>query len=155
MRIFLPIAALFLTTSSLHAQEFTSPDDLMSALYNQYLGGQPVTNFEPYFSDDLTEKTHGAKVPQAALKKLGLDPITGMSEPHLMTVFNLETLETTGPTATSTATFKADGTVFVITFGLVHEADHGWQIEHISGKAGETSWCTNDLIAAIGSSAPG
>ena len=119
------------------------------------MGGRAVTNFEPYFSDNLTEETHGAQVPRAALKKLGLDPITGLSEPHLMTVFNLETLPTTGPTATSIATFRADGVVFTIRFELVHEAVHGWQIEHINGKAGEVSWCTDDLIAAITNTLPG
>ena len=154
MRTLIALALLVALPQSVLAQQFTSPDDLLSALYNQYLGGQPVTNFEPYFSDDLTEDTNGAQVPRAALKKLGLDPITGLSDPHLMTTFHLETVETSGPTATSIASFRADGKTYTITFELVHEALHGWQIDHISGKAGEVTWCTNDLIAAVVGAAP-
>ncbi len=149
MRFLFALVAIVSLTNSSQAQEFTSPSDLLSALYNQYLGGYAVSNFEPYFSDSLTQATHGAQVPRAALKKLGLDPITGLSEPHLMTTFNLETVDTSGPRATSIATFNADGKAYTITFELVHEELHGWQIDHISGKAGDITWCTNDLIAAV------
>lgn len=154
MRTLIALAILAAPPQSVLAQQFTSPNDLLSALYDQYLGGYAVTNFEPYFSDNLTQETNGAKVPREALKKLGLDPVTGLSEPQLMTTFNLETVETSGPTATSIASFRADGKAYTITFELVHEALHGWQIDHISGKVGDVTWCTNDLIAAVVGAAP-
>ena len=149
MRSLIIPAAMAFLVSPVPAQEFTSPDDLLSSLYSGYLSGGAVTNFEPYFSDRLTEEMDGARVPREALGRLGFDPITGMDQPRLMTVFNLETLATEGLTATSVASFRADGVLFTINFELVREQRHGWQIDHISGKAGDVSWCTNDLVAAM------
>jgi hypothetical protein len=136
-----------------HGQEFTSPDDLLSSLYFNYLSGQPVTNFEPYFSDSLTAEMGGGLVPVKAVKQLGFDPISDMDKPELMTVFNLDTFEAKGLTATSTASFRTDGQLVTIKFDLVHERRHGWQIDHISGTAGDLSWCSNDLVAAVRSAA--
>jgi hypothetical protein len=132
-----------------HGQEFTSPDDLLSSLYFNYLSGQPVTNFEPYFSDRLTSEMGSGQVPPDALEQLGFDPISGMGKPQVMTVFNLDTIEAKGLTAISTASFRAGGQLVTIKFDLVHEQRHGWQIDHISGTAGDVSWCSSDLIAAV------
>lgn len=149
MRSLIVTALMAFLVSAVPAQEFTSPDDLLSSLYSEYLSGRAVTNFEPYFSDRLTAEMDGARVPREALRRLGFDPITGMGQRRLMTVFNLENLATEGLTATSMASFRADGELFTIEFGLVREDRHGWQIDHISGKAGDVVWCTNDLVAAM------
>lgn len=150
MRRLLVLFTLILLMPAARGQEFTSPDDLLSSLYLNYLSGQAVTNFEPYFSDRLTAEMGGGNVPPDAFRQLGFDPISGAGEPHLMTVFNLDTVsEAKGLTATTTASFRTDGQSVTIKFDLVHEQRHGWQIDHISGTAGDAAWCSNDLIAAI------
>lgn len=65
-----------------------------------------------------------------------------------MTLFDLETVGAKGLTATSVASFHNHGEHVTISFDLVQEPGHGWQIDHISGQAGDVSWCSNDLIAA-------
>ena len=154
MRSLIILSAMTLLVSIAQGQEFTSPEDLLSSLYYEYLSGRAVTNFEPYFSNRLTAETNGAQLPPEALGRLGFDPLTGMDQPRLMTIFNLETLDTRGLTATSIASFTVDGVVVTINFELVREQRHGWQIDHISGKAGDVTWCSNDLIAAVRGAKP-
>jgi hypothetical protein len=145
-KIAIPIAAL--SAPSAQAQEFQSPEDLLSTLYQSYLSA-PVTNFEPYFSDRLTAEMSGGRLNAKTLQRLGVDPIMGSDGPSLMTVFNLETMETKGLTATSVASFRNNGEPVTISFELVHEHEHGWQIDHISGQSGDVSWCSSDLVAAV------
>ncbi len=137
-----------LLAPSASAQEFVSPEDLLSTLYHAYLSA-PVTNFEPYFSETLTAETNGGRLDQQALQRLGFDPILGNDHPSLVTFFNLDTLETEGLTATSVASFRSAGKPVAITFHLVREDDHGWQIDHISGRSGDVTWCSNDFVAGV------
>jgi hypothetical protein len=130
------------------AQEFSSPEDLLSTLYRAYLSA-PVTNFEPYFSDRLTAEMSGGRLGPQTLHRLGVDPIIGSHEPSLVTVFNLDTVAKRGLTATSTASFRNNGDLVTINFDLVREDAHGWQIDHISGQSGDLSWCSSDLVAAV------
>lgn len=141
-------ALLALLAPSVQAQEFVSPDDLLSTLYEAYLSA-PVTNFEPYFSARLTAQMAGGRLDQRALRRLGIDPILGGDDSSLLTFFNLDTMETEGLTATSVARFRSAGQPVTIIFELVREEDHGWQIDHIRGQSGNVSWCSNDLIAAV------
>ena len=145
-KVFAAVFALLAPTAQ--AQEFVSPDDLLSTLYQAYLSA-PVTNFEPYFSETLTAETNGGRLDQNALQRLGFDPILGSEHPSLVTFFNLDTLETKGLTATSVASFRSSGESVTITFDLVREPDYGWQIDHISGQSGNVKWCSNDLVAAV------
>ena len=143
------VAALIaLSAPGVQAQEFVSPDDLLSTLYNAYLSA-PVTNFEPYFSQTLTAELNGGRLDNEALLRLGFDPILGSDHPSLVTLFNLDTVDTEGLTATSVVSFKSAGRPVTITFELVREEDHGWQIDHISGQAGGVSWCSDDLVTAV------
>lgn len=141
------VALLSLLAPGAHAQEFVSPDDLLSTLYQAYLSA-PVTNFEPYFSESLTAEMNGGRLNRQALQQLGIDPILGSDDASLVTFFNLDTIETEGLTATSVASFRSAGQPVTITFELVREEEHGWQIDHIRGQSGDVSWCSNDLIAA-------
>lgn len=141
------LAAITLLVHNVQAQEFGSPEDLLSTFYQAYLSA-PITNFEPYFSSRLTKEMNGGRLDNGALQRLGFDPITGANEPTLVTVFDLETTEAVGLTATSIATFRSGSELVTVSFELVRE-HHGWQIDHISGRAGDRSWCTNDLVAAV------
>jgi hypothetical protein len=145
-RTSIPVVALL--ASSVQAQQFSSPEDLLSTLYQAYLSA-PVTNFEPYLSDRLTAEMNGGRLDTKTLQRLGIDPIVGSDEPSLVTVFNLETVETKGLTASSVASFRNHGERVTISFELVHEHEHGWQIDHISGQSGDVSWCSSDLVAAV------
>lgn len=142
------IPLVILLAPNVQAQEFSSPEDLLSTLYQAYLFA-PVTNFEPYFSDRLTAEMSGGRLDAKTLQLLGVDPIMGSEEPSLVTVFNLETIETKRLTASSVASFRNRGEPVTISFELVHEQEHGWQIDHISGQSGDVSWCSSDLVAAI------
>jgi hypothetical protein len=143
------VATVFaLLAPSVQAQEFVSPEDLLSTLYQAYLSA-PLTNFEPYFSESLTAEMEGGRLDSQALQRLGFDPILGSDHPSLVTFFNLDTMQMKGLTATSVASFRSAGQPVTITFELLREEDHGWQIDHISGQSGSASWCSNDLVAAM------
>ena len=135
------------------AQQFTSPEDLLSSLYYAYLSGQGVDNLEPYFSDRLTEEMQGGRLDAQAVQRLGFDPMTGTTDPGLITLFNLESPGSGALTAEAVATFNNDNVPVWIEFSLVYEDIHGWQIDHIAGKAGDVSWCSKDLVAAVRDSA--
>lgn len=147
------VGMLAALTSSVQSQEFTSPDDLLSTLYQAYLSA-PVTNFEPYFSDRLTAEMAGGRLDRRVLQGLGADPLLGGERASLVTMFNLDTIEPEGLTATSVASFQSGGKPVTIRFQLVREDDHGWQIDHIKGQSGDFSWCSSDLIAAARASPP-
>jgi hypothetical protein len=136
-----------LAVQSGQAQEFASPEDLLTTLYRAYLLA-PITNLEPYFSDELSAQMSGGRLDGQVMRQLGFDPILGLDEPALVTTFNLNTIDSNDLTATSVARFYNGGKPVKITFALVRETDHGWQIDHMSGQAAGVSWCSNDLVAA-------
>ena len=153
MRTVLLAALTMASTAHAQAQQFTSPDDLLSTLYEAYRSGRSVDYFEPYFSDRLAREMSGARVTSEVLQRLGLDPISGSHKPGLITVFNLATVESGSITAETVASFWNAGVPVSITFDLVFEDEAGWQIDHMSGVAGDKSWCSGDLIAAARASA--
>ena len=61
---------LALLAPSVQAQEFVSPEDPLSTLYQAYLSA-PVTNFEPNFSESLTAQMNGGQLDSQALQRLG------------------------------------------------------------------------------------
>ncbi len=143
------VAVVFaLLAPSVQAQEFVSPEDLLSTLYQAYLSA-PVTNFEPYFSESLTAQMNGGQLDSQALQRLGFDPILGSDHPSLVTFFNLDTMATEGLSATSVASVRSAGQPVTITFELVREEKYGWQIDHIRGQFGSVDWCSNELVAAV------
>jgi len=130
-------------------QKFTSPDDVLSSLYEMYLWGGSVRNFGPFFSDRLTEELRGGRIDSDALGKLGFDPITGTTSPRLLTTFHLKGVNQTATEATTVATFSNNGIPVTITFELIYEPANGWQIDHLSGTAGDVEWCSGTFVKAV------
>lgn len=128
------------------AQEFTSPLDVVSTLYGTYFLNVPVRDISPYFSDELTEKLGDTVIGHDQFRMAGFDPLTGRLdwEPR---GFQISLLHETGETAQVEATFQDGQTTISVTFDLVHEHPNGWQIDHIAGKAGERTWCTNAFVS--------
>lgn len=126
-------------------QQFESPTDLVETLYNSYFDDLPIDDLAPYLSDDLTRQMSG-KVGMSEFKMLGFDPIVGDPnwEPRN---FRTELASKSADNAEVKVSFTTKRTPVSITIDLVREPRHGWQIDHIAGRAGERTWCTNDIVA--------
>lgn len=85
------------------------------------------------------------KVGIGYFKVLGFDPIVGDPnwEPHN---FRAELVKETGDKAQVDVSFASRGTPVSITIDLIREPRHGWQINHIAGRAGERTWRTNNIV---------
>ena len=131
-------------------QQFSSPRDLLSSLYEVVLfGSQPTAYYSPFFSDRLTALLSPGILGPEEFRTLGFDPLTGFTGTSLVTVFNLETVDEGLLTAKAVATFRADNVPVTITFSLVREAAEGWQIDDLRGTSGEREWALSELINAV------
>jgi hypothetical protein len=131
------------------AQEFTSPKDLLSSLYEVVLWGKrPMTDFEPFFSDQLTAAMAGGRLGEKQLQTLGFNPMTGVTNGELITRFEIDTAHASSTRATAIAKFNAGDVPVVITFDLIREQQHGWQINQLSGTSGQYRWDTSDWVEA-------
>ena len=145
-RTLLVAVAVALTSAAAWAQEFTSPEDLLGTLYGVYLAGGSVDRLDPYFSDRLTAALSTAHLNVDIVRLLGLVALTGTEAPGVLTVFNLQSA-TEAFTAEAVVSFRnGDGPVSV-TFDLGLESADGWQIDHIKGVSGTTSWCSGEMMA--------
>ncbi len=141
------LALLALSVPSLsQAQEFTTPMDVVSTLYGTYFLNVPLTDISPYFSDELTDRLGGTTIGHDQFRAAGIDPLTGRLnwDPR---GFKLALVEQTADAAEIKASFQDGLTTISVTFDLVREHMHGWQIDHISGEAGDQTWCTNSIVS--------
>lgn len=141
------LALLALTVPNLsQAQEFSTPLDVVGTLYGTYFLNVPLTDISPYFSDRLTERLNGKTVGHKEFSAAGIDPLTGRLnwDPR---DFKLALLNQTADTAKVAASFNDGPTGISVTFDLVREDMHGWQIDHIAGEAGDQTWCTNSIVS--------
>lgn len=145
MRAFFLVLAYFVIATPTHAQQFTSPSDLVETLYNSYFSGLQIDDFDPYLSDDLTQQMSG-KVGMSEFDALGFDPIVGVKD-WAPRHFEIVPLEATLDKARITVRFESHGLPVSVTLTLIREPAHGWQIDHIAGVAGDRTWCTNTIIA--------
>ena len=145
MRAFFFVLGCFFIATPTHAQQFTSPADLVETLYNSYFTGLQIDDFDPYLSDDLTRQMSG-KVGMSEFEALGFDPIVGV-EDWAPRKFEIVPLESTVDQARISVRFESHGLLVSVTLTLIREPAHGWQIDHIAGLAGDRSWCTNTIIA--------
>lgn len=144
------IFTLVTTAASSLAQEFTSPQDVLTSLYEVILFGRaPLTEFEPYFTDRLSAAMAGGRLDLSTFRKLGFDPMTGVTNSDLVTVFRLETTQEAEIAAKAVATFNAGATPVRIEFELVWEPNHGWQIDQLQGTAGDVRWTNQAFVEAI------
>jgi hypothetical protein len=67
----------------------------------------------------------------------------------MLAVFGLRIVEGTPTEATTRATFWNNGIDVSIEFDLVWESGIGWQIDHLSGVAGELTWCSGTFVQAV------
>lgn len=131
-------------------QQFSSPQDLLSSLYEVVLfGQQPSAYYAPFFSQRLTALLSGGILGPEKFATLGFDPLTGFTGTSLVTVFNLETMREGPLTAEAVASFRADNVPVTIRFSLIREAAEGWQIDDLRGTSGEREWTLSDLIDAV------
>ncbi len=128
------------------AQEFTTPMDVVSTLYGTYFLNVPITDIAPYFSDELTDRLGGTTVGHDQFRAAGIDPLTGRLdwEPRS---FKLDIVKQTDDTAEIKASFQDGATAVTVTYELVREHLHGWQIDHIAGTAGDKTWCTDAIVS--------
>lgn len=146
MRRSLFVFLAVMTPGLSQAQEFSSPLDVVSTLYGTYFLNVPLTDIRPYFSDRLTTRLGGTIVGNEQFSKAGLDPLTGQLEwdPR---GFDLSIVWQTGDKAKVQAKFIDSTEPIVVTFLLVKEDLHGWQIDHLEGRSGEQTWCTNTIVS--------
>jgi hypothetical protein len=130
--------------------QFSTPQDLLSSLYEVVLfGSRPTTYYAPFFSDRLTALLSSGILGPEEFRTLGFDPLTGFTGATLVTVFNLETMRQGPLTAEAIARFNADDVPVTITFSLVREAAEGWQVDDLQGTSGDREWTLSDLIDAV------
>lgn len=146
MRLLSLVILGLLSAGQTHAQEFTTPLDVVGTLYDSYFLGAPPQDIAPYFSDDLTDRLNGQEIGVAQFIATGLDPITGHLDwkPHS---FSIALIDQQPEFAQIAVSFKDAGVPTRIVLDVVLEQDNGWQIDHIAGKAGEATWCTNAIIS--------
>jgi hypothetical protein len=128
------------------AQEFSSPLDVVSTLYGTYFLNVPVRDITPYFSDELTERLGGTIIGHEQFRLAGFDPLTGRLDWDPRS-FKLSLLNQALNTAQVRASFQDGTTTISVTYDLVREDPHGWQIDHIAGEAGELTWCSNSIVS--------
>ena len=126
-------------------QQFSSPADLVDTLYDSYFSGVVIDDFAPYFSDGLTRQMDG-RVGMSEFEALGFDPIVGDPQ-WAPRNFRITAQDQTRDTAQVEVSFDTRNVPVSLKMTLVREPAHGWQIDHIAGKAGTHTWCTNDIIA--------
>lgn len=146
MRITAIFAVLAMATGGASAQQFDTPSDLLRTLYLSYISGVEIHDFSAYFSDDLTQELNGQRIGQAELRALGVDPITGGKDWQISS-FEIHPLSEDGRSADVDVSFVNFRQPVSLRFELVWERVHGWQIDHISGRAGDVEWCTRDVIS--------
>lgn len=144
-RLFLALM-VSLTPGPVFAQAFTSPLDVVSTLYGTYFLNVPLSDIRPYFSDKLTEQLGGALVGREQFKAAGIDPLTGRLD-WQPRGFDLSVLGQASDTAKVQARFQDGVATTAVTFDLIREKPHGWQIDHIAGTSGDRSWCTNAIVS--------
>jgi hypothetical protein len=146
MRRFLLAVFAFAAPGLALAQEFTSPLDVVSTLYGTYFLNVPMRDITPYFSDDLTERLGGTIVGHEQFRHAGFDPLTGRLD-WAPRGFKLSLLNQAQNTAQVRADFQDGSNAISVTYDLVREEPHGWQIDHIAGKAGDLTWCSNSILS--------
>jgi hypothetical protein len=129
-----------------YAQEFTSPIDVVSTLYGTYFLNVPLTDIRPYFSDELTGQLGSTVIGQEQFRRSGFDPLTSQLDwdPR---GFALTLVRQNASTAVVLARFTEDSKAVTVSFELIKEVEHGWQIDHIEGTAGDQTWCTNAIVS--------
>lgn len=144
-RAFSGISLWLVAVVATPAQHFDTPADLVETLYQSYFSDVSIDDFGPYFSEGLTRQIDG-KVAVSAFAALGFDPIVGDSNWQPRN-FRVLSVHETGDKAQVNVSFTTRSLPVSITLDLVNEPADGWQIDHISGTAGERNWCTNDIIS--------
>jgi hypothetical protein len=129
------------------AQEFTSPQDVLGTLYQAYMSGGGVDNVSPYFSDRLTEELGDTRISPAVMAAIGVDPLVGATDPEI-TMFEMEDKGHDGARVVVDVQFHNRHVPVHLTFELIKEDQHGWQIDHLSGSSGTVTWCSGALIEA-------
>ena len=142
------LASIFtLQTASVSAQEFTSPLDVMQTFYGAYLTGA-VSDLSPYFSDRLTNEMAGARLSPDVIASLGIDPLVGATDAQV-TQLTIAPTESDGTSRTIVkVSFHNRRVPVELTFELIQDAEHGWQIDHFEGQSGSIQWCTRSLVEA-------
>ncbi|MGB3335843.1 MAG: hypothetical protein WBA73_01555 [Devosia sp.] len=142
-------AALFVVQPTLAlTQEFTSPMDVMGTFYGAYITGG-VGDLAPYFSDRLTKEMAGARLSPEIIASMGIDPLVGASNPQVTQLMFSPTEPGEGRRATVEVTFHNRREPVELTFELIEEAKHGWQIDHFEGTSGSVNWCSRTLVEAM------
>lgn len=146
-KLAIAIAMSLLGAAPGSAEQFSSPTDLLSTLYEAYLTQGGVTNLEPYFSDRLTQAMGGARLSPEVMETLGVDPLVGASGANL-TLLQIGEDAEDDKRAVVDVSFHNRALPVQLRFELVREPVYGWQIDHLEGKTGDVSWCSRSLVEA-------
>jgi hypothetical protein len=129
-------------------QEFTSPRDVLTPCMKWWFGETTLFGTDPFFSDSLSARMSGGSLGQEQFARLGFNPMIGVTKGELITSFDIDTNHSSPTKATAIASFNAGDVPVTITFNLVREDQHGWQIDALRGMAGDVSWDTADWVDA-------
>lgn len=141
------VAATLLLIVPLRAQQFSTPTDLLETVYEAYVSSGGITNLEPYFSDRLTEEMGEARLSPEIMEKIGVDPLVGAQDANI-TLLHMADEGGNDDRATVKVSFNNRQHPVQLTFGLVNEPVHGWQIDHLEGRSGAVEWCSRSIVEA-------
>lgn len=141
------IAMSLLGASPGSAEQFSSPTDVLSTLYEAYLTQGGVTNLEPYFSDRLTKAMGEGRLSPEIMEAMGVDPLVGASGANL-TLLQIGEDGDSENRAVVNVSFNNRALPVQLRFELVREPVYGWQIDHLEGKTGDVSWCSRSIVEA-------
>jgi hypothetical protein len=130
-----------------NAQEFTSPLDVMETFYGAYLS-KGVSDPGPYFSDRLTREMAGARLSPEFIASLGIDPLVGATDAQVTQLRFSPDQNRDARRAIVEVSFNNRNVPVNLTFQLIREDLHGWQIDHFEGRSGSVRWCTRTLVEA-------
>jgi len=91
----------------------------------------------------------GAALSPEIIASMGVDPLIGAAQPQLNQL-NIAASEGGEERAVVEVRFHNRTVPVELTFELVREREHGWQIDHLRGKSGEVKWCSRSIVEAAG-----
>lgn len=125
----------------------------METFYDAYLTGG-VSNLAPYFSERLTSEMAGIRLSPELIASLGIDPLFGATDAQVAQLSFDSNHDGEAERATVSVSFHNRNVPVELTFELIREAEHGWQIDHFEGVSGSVEWCSRRLVEAAKQATP-
>jgi hypothetical protein len=144
------LTAALLSLSAWAAENYDSPDALLTALYAPYLDDTGRDDATPFFSDRLNAlyAADEEATPEGEVGALDFDPVIA-GQDFKITDLEIGTPAIEGGTAQVLVGFDNMGEKVVLDYSLVQESD-GWKIDDIERKDGDYPWKLSAIFKGDG-----